>query len=284
MKLVELTQTIVGEVVEDKDSLTRKEIRGLLFAGIGLFIYGLIFIYNIIPGVPFGGNLLDYSQARDIDKLFGIDSFFNSGYVFVITLGFFICGFLYALGAKKISNHRELCDYLSHSLDGIGKVIVLIFFASTFISLLKYTNIGELVTAALANVVNISNFSGIPLMLLVFVVSAISTLLLPSFTSRWQILAPTVVPAMMTAGFTPEAAQLVFTVGSSSTYILTPVMAYYVIYISYLEKYNKDGANVRKSFSYVLPYSIAIMVMWIILLVLFYIIKIDIGLKTGIVL
>ena len=104
------------EVVEDKDSLTKREMRGLIFAGIGAFIYGLIFIYNIIPGVPFGGNLLDYSQVRYIDKLFGIDSFFNSGYVFVITLLFFICGFLYAIGARKISNNRELCDYLSHSL------------------------------------------------------------------------------------------------------------------------------------------------------------------------
>ena len=273
-----------NEVVEDKDSLTRKEMRGLLFAGVGAFIYGLIFIYNIIPRVPFGGNLLDYSQARYIDKLFGVDSFFNSGYVFVITLLFFICGFLYAIGAKKISNNRELCECLSHSLDGIGKVIVLLFFASTYISLLKYTNIGELITAALANIINASNFNGIPLMVLVFIASAVSTILLPSLTSRWQILAPTVVPTMMTAGFTPEASQLVFTVGSSITYILTPVMAYYVIYIAYLEKYNKEGVDLKKSLSYVLPYSLFIMAMWVILLVLFYIVKINIGLHTGIVL
>ena len=273
-----------NEVVEDKDSLTKREMRGLIFAGIGAFIYGLIFIYNIIPGVPFGGNLLDYSQVRYIDKLFGIDSFFNSGYVFVITLLFFICGFLYAIGARKISNNRELCDYLSHSLDGIGKVIVLLFFASTYISLLKYTNIGELVTAALANVIGKSSFSGMPLMLLVFAVSSLSTILLPSLTSRWEILAPTVVPAMMTAGFTPETSQLVFTVGSSITYILTPAMAYYVIYIAYLEKYNKEGADIRKSFSYVLPYALSILVMWLVLLLLFYIIKLNIGLHTGIVL
>ena len=273
-----------NEVVEDKDSLTKRELRGLIFAGIGAGIYTLIFIYNIIPGVPYGGNLLDYSQVRYIDKLFGVDSFFNSGYVFIITTLFFICGFLYGIGARKIKNNRELCDFLSNSLNDIGKVIVLLFFASTYISLLKYTNIGELITAFLANVVGSSNFSGIPLMLLVFAVSLLSTVALPSLTSRWTILSPTVVPVMMTAGFTPETAQLVFTVGSSITYILTPVMAYYVIYVAFLEKYNKDGTWVRKSFSYVLPYSLGIMVMWIVLLVLFYIIKINIGLHTGIVL
>ena len=272
------------EIVEDKDQLTRKEFRGLLFAGIGALIYAIVFIYNIIPGLPFGGNLLDYSQARYIDKLFGVDSFFNSGFVFVITMLFFLCGFLYAIGAKKIESHRDLCNYFSRSLDGIGKVIVLVFFASTFISLLKYTNIGELITAFFANVVSKADFSGIPLMILVFVISALSTLLLPSLTSRWNILAPTVVPTMMTAGFTPEAAQLVFTVGSSVAYILTPVMAYFVIYVSYIEKYNKEGTGIRKSISYLIPYTLGIMAMWIILLVLFYVIKFNIGVHTGMVL
>ena len=272
------------EILEDKDSLTRREMRGLLFASFGAIIYLLIFIYNIIPGIPFGGNLLDYSQARYIDKLFGVQSFFNSGFVFVITMLFFICGLLYGIGAKKIENHRELCNYLSNSLDGIGKVIVLIFFASAFVSLLKYTNIGEVFTAFLANLLSSSNFSGIPLMILVFMISGLSTLLLPSLASRWQIMSTSVVPTMMTSGFTPEAAQLVFTAGSSCAYILTPVLAYYVIYVSYIEKYNKEGTGVKKSISYLLPYSFGIAAMWIILLVLFYVIKLNIGIHTGMVL
>ena len=275
---------VADEIVEDKDQLTRREFRGLLFAGIGALIYIIIFIYNIIPGIPFGGNLLDYSQARYIDKLFGVDSFFNAGFVFIITMLFFICGFLYAIGAKKIENHRDICNFFSHSLDNIGKVIVLVFFASTYISLLKYTNIGELVTAFFANIISHASFTGVPLMLLVFVISGLSTMLLPSLVNRWQILAPSVVPAMMTAGFTPEASQLVFTVGSSITYILTPVMAYFVIYVSYIEKYNKEGTGIKKCISYLLPYSLGIMAMWIALLILFFIVKLNIGVHTGIVL
>ena len=272
-----------NEVIEDKDSLSRREVRGLLFAAFGAILYLIVFIYNIIPKVPFGGNLLDYSQVRYIDKLFGTQSFFNSGYVFVITFLFFICGFLYGIGAKKISNHRELCDYLSHSLDDIGKIIVVIFFASTFISLLKYSNIGELVTAFLANVIAKTNFTGLPLVFLVFIVSGLSALLLPSLASRWQILSTSLVSSMMTSGFTPEMAQLVFTVGSSIAYMLTPVMAYYVIYLSYIEKYNKDGIGMRRSIYYLLPYAIGIMAMWVLLLILWYVIKLPLGINTGIV-
>ena len=273
-----------NEVIEDKDSLTRREVRGLLFAAIGAILYLIVFIYNIIPNVPFGGNLLDYGQVRYIDKLFGVSSFFNSGYVFVITILFFICGFLYGIGAKKMSNHREICDYLSNSLDGIGKVIVLLFFASTFISLLKYSNIGELVTAYFANIFARVNFNGLIVLIFAFVISGLSALLLPSLTARWQILSTSMVSTMMTSGFTPEAAQLVFTVGSSITYILTPIMAYFVIYISYLEKYNKEGIGVRKGIYYLLPYALSILAMWLILLILWYIIKLPLGINAGIVL
>jgi cation diffusion facilitator family transporter len=67
---------------------------GLTFSLIVGAIYLLIFIYNIIPGLPFGGNLLDYSQTLYIDKLFGYNSFFNSGFVFVVTFLFFLLDFI----------------------------------------------------------------------------------------------------------------------------------------------------------------------------------------------
>ena len=272
------------EIVEPKEKLTKREKRGLLLALFGATIYLIIFIYNIIPSVPFGGNLLDYSQTRYIDKLFGYDSFFNSGFVFVVTILFFILGLLYGIGTKAITNHRDICDFLSHSLDGIGKIIVLIFCASMFISLLKYTNIGSLVTAALAKMLSNTNFVGVPLILLVFIISMISTILLPSFVNRWAILSGTVVPMMMTAGFSPEFAQLIFTTASSIVYPLTPAMAYFVIYVSFMEKFEKDGTGILKSTRYLVPYSVAILVMWVVLILMWYFVGIPLGISTSAIL
>lgn len=268
------------EIIADKDKLTKKELRGLIFACAGAIAYILLFIYNIIPNAPLGGNLLDYSQSRYIDKLFGYDSFFNNGFVFVITFLFFIAGLLYGIGTKSINNHRDICNYLSHSLDGIGKVIVLLFFASMFISLLKYTNIGLLLTALFANILSGSTFGGVPLMLLVLFVSLITTVLVPSFVNRWAILGGTIVPLMMASGFSPEFAQLVFSVGSSILYPLTPAMAYFVIYISYMEKYDKEGIGVTKCIKYMTPYAIAILAMWIVLLLLWYLVGIPLGINS----
>lgn len=272
------------EIVDPKEKLTKREKRGLFLALFGGAIYFMIFIYNIVPYAPLGGNFLDYSQTRYIDKLFGYDSFFNSGFVFVVTILFFLLGLLYGLGTKNINNHRDICDFLSHSLDGIGKIIVLLFCASMFISLLKYTNIGSLVTAGLAKILTYTNFGGVPLILLVFFISMISVLLLPSFVNRWAILSGTVVPMMMTAGFTPEFAQLIFTSASSIMYPLTPAMAYFVIYVSFMEKYEKDGTGLLKSTKYLLPYSFAILAMWIVLILIWYFVGIPLGINSKVIL
>ena len=272
------------EIVTDKEKLTKREVRGLVLAAIGAIIYILIVIYNVIPNLPFGGNFLDYSQSRYIDKLFGYESFFNSGFVFVVTIFFFIVGLLYGVGTKNIQNHRDVCNWLSHSLDGIGKIIVLLFFASMFISLLKYTNIGTLVTAVLCNIADGVEFSGVPLILLLFIISVLSTILLPSFVNRWAILSGTFIPMMMTAGFTPEYTQVIFNAGSAIAYGLTPAMAYFVIYVSYLEKYNKDGVGLMKSIKYIIPYTLVIGAMWIVILLLWYFIKIPLGISSFVIL
>lgn len=89
---------------------------------------------------------------------------------------------------------------------------------------------------------------------------------------------------MMSGGFTAEFSQLVFTVGSSIMYPLTPVMAYFVIYISFLEKYDKDNVGIIKSIKYMVPYALIILAMWIVLLLLWYVIGIPLGLSSSSVL
>lgn len=269
------------EIIQDKEKLTKREFKGLLVAGLGALIYLLIFIYNIIPGLPFSGNLLDYSQARYIDKLFGYESFFNSGFVFVVIFLFFLTGLLYGIVTKSINNHRDICNHLSHSLDGIGKVIVLIFCSSMFVSLLKYTNIGTLFIAYLTNMMADANLSGLLLVFFLFIISMVSTLVLPSFVNRWAVLSGTAVPLMMTAGYTPELAQLVFSAGSSLAYGLTPAMAYFVIYISYMEKYDKEGSGLISCAKLLFPYAFLVGVLWIVLLVIWILVGIPLGIGAS---
>jgi len=263
---------------EKEDYLTKNEKRGLFISSICGIIYLLIFIYNIIPGLPLGGNLLDYSQTLYIDKLFGYNSFFNQGFVFVVTLLFFILGLSYGLATKHLKTQKDVSEALSYSLDRIGKVLVLIFFASSLIFIFKKTNIGSVVTANFANIISNSNFTGIPLILTMFIFTALSTLVLPGSVNKWSIMSGSVVPVFMNAGLSPEFATVVFRAGESVTYGLTPIMAYFVIYLAFMELYNgSEHDGLFGNIKYIIPYSLATMAMWIVIMLLFYITGLPLG-------
>lgn len=272
------------EEMENDFTLTKRQLRGLVIAGFAGLLYLLFFIYCIIPGLPLSGALLDYSQEFYIDKLFSVDSFFSTGFVFVVTMFFVILGFFYGIGAKTIRNNKDLCDDLGHSLDGIGKTLVLIFFASTFISILKRTNIGEVLTAALTNIISIDGIGAFPLIIILFIISAIVTLFLPGSSFKWAIMAGIAVPAFMNVGLSPEFAQVIFRFGESVTMGLTPLATYYVIYLAYLEKYNQDEKpiNLFKTLKYQIPYSVAVGVILLSLLIVWYIIGLPLGIGGSI--
>ena len=259
----------------------KNEKKGLIYSLIAGSIYMIIFIYNIIPGLPFSGKLLDDTQLLYIDKLFSYDSFFSNGFVFIVTLFFVILGLFYGIGAKTIKNNKDLCDDLGHSLDGVGKIIVLIFFASTFISIFRYTNIGEVVVATLANLLNNLSFTGIPLIILLFIIVVISTILVPSSITKWTILSGIVIPVCMAAGISPEYSQVLFRFAESSAVGLTPLFAYYIIYLAYLEKYNQTEKpiNIMKSIKYQLSYSVLTFICLLVLAIIWYLTGLPIGIN-----
>lgn len=269
------------EFPETENYLTKREVRGLLLASAAGLIYFLIFFYNLVPFLPFGGNLLDYSQDFYIDKLFNYNSFFNQGFIFVITVYYIILGTVYGLVTKSIENHRDFSKSLSHTLDGIGRVIVLIFLASTLIFIFKESNIGNVVTAYLANFISNTGFSGIPLIILVFFVSIISTVFLPGTQYKWSILSLPILKTFIDSGLSPEMGTLVFRAGEGVTYGLTPIMAYFIIYVSFMELYSKsDESSISNYIKHVSRYSLFIIPIWIVLFILFYIMKVPLGLGS----
>lgn len=259
--------------------LDKKKKRGLLLSLTVGILYTLVFIYNIIPGLPLSGSLLDYSQKLYIDKLFGYNSFFNQGFVFIITFLFFILGFFYGIGAKTIKNNRDVCEYFGHSLDNIGKSLVYIFFASTLISIFKETGIGNVLVAYASNYLAGANLNGISLIIISFILVVVLTILVPSPVTSWSILSSSMVPVFMNAGMTPEFSMLVFRAAHSVSYGLTPLMAYFVVYLLFMDKYNEENKliNLFTSIKYILPYALATIIIWLTLLIVAYVIGLPIG-------
>lgn len=265
----------------DKVRFTNRELRGLV-VGIGAaLLYILLVVYMVVPGLPFSGGLLDPNGTFYIDKLFGVNSLFSQGFVFIITFLFIIVGLSYGFMAKTLNNNQDVSECFSYSLDGIGSILVLIFVSSLFISTFQKSNIGLVVVALLSQLMNVFSFSGIGLVILLFIISIIAGLFYTGLVSKWQVMSGQVVPALMNASVSPEFAQIVYVGGSSLSLAFTPVMLYYVIYIAYIEKYDKNNqVTLTKTFSYMTSYGAAMIVLWILLILGFYISGLPIGIGS----
>jgi aminobenzoyl-glutamate transport protein len=259
--------------------LGRREYRGLIFAIAAGTIYLLAILYNIIPGLPFSGNLLDHTQHFYIDKLFSYESFFSDGFVFVVMIFFVTLGLFYGIGAKTIKNNNDFCEDLTHSLDGTGRTLILIFLGSILVNVFKKTNIGTVIVVSLSNILKDSSFTGLPLVIILFFISAISTLFVTNPTAKWAIISTSAIPAFMNGSLSAEFAQLITRFGECATIGLTPMLAYFTIYIAYLEKYNQQEKpiNFFKTLRYQAIYGLVIGAVLLLLLIGWYFIGIPIG-------
>ena len=90
----------------------------------------------------------------------------------------------------------------------------------------------------------------------------------------------------MTAGISPEFTQVIYRFAESSTIGLTPLFAYFVIYLAYLEKYNQTEKpiNLIKSIKYQIPYSIVTFIGLLVMIIIWYLTGLPIGLHGASVL
>ncbi len=269
------------EYDEEALVITNKELRGLII-GLGLgIIYTLLVIYMIIPGLPLSGAFLDHSGERYIDMIFGNNSLFAKGFIFIVTFAFFLIGIGYGFMTKTIKNNKDVTDSLGHSLDDIGSSIVLIFFASLFINVYEESHIGLVITGFISSLIGSLNFTGIGLILITLICIAIANIFCPSSIVKWSMLSSIIVPLFMNASISPEFSQLVYVAGDSITNGLTPLFMYFVIYIAFMEKYNKgEMVTLFGSIKTLIPYSVYSLIIWAIVLVGFYLIGIPIGIGS----
>ena len=129
-----------------------------------------------------------------------------------------------------------------------AEMVMLLFVASQFISIFRETNIGTIIATWGANILGSVSFSALPLIIISLVLIAIANIFVTTPSSKWQIFAPVMVPAMMQANISPQFAQFILRAGDSMTAGITPLLAAFAIYIGYLNIYNKDkNTNYNKS-------------------------------------
>lgn len=275
------------EIENRKQEPTKTEIKGLIIAIISVVAILLPIIYCIIPGLPFSGLLLYLKDSGYVNQLFGSNSYFYKGSVFIFSFLLMLAGLVYGLRVKTFKNNRDFVDGMNYYLKDLSSLLVLIFFAAQFCLIFKQTNLGVFVVASLTNWISELQLTGIVLVLVTFFLTLVSTLLVPVSSTKWAILAPIIVPMFMQSSLTPEFAQAVFRAADSSVKGITPLFTYFVILIGFLQIYNKkknDPVTISRAISLMAPYTVAFTVLWLAIVIIFYTLGIPIGISTKVTL
>lgn len=257
-----------------------REKKGLRYSLVAAIIIAIIFIYSIIPGLPLSGMLLDLKQEAYVDQLFGANSYFQDGFTYLLSLFFMITGIAYGIGAKTIEDDKDLFQKLGEKLSSIGILLVMIFFAAQFVSIFKESNIGTIIVVGLTNLLKSLPISGALLLVIAFIIIAVSNIFLTTSLAKWQIISPVLVPMMMQLNMSPQFAQFIFRAAESSTNGITPLLAYFVVYIGYLNIYNKESDksfSIKEGIGYMIPYFIGLTLTWLIIILIWYIIGLPLG-------
>src|SRR5699024_9102597 len=120
------------------------------------------------------------------------------------------------------------------------------------------------------------SLTGIPLLLLFIVISAIINLFIGSASAKWAMMAPIFVPIMMQLGYSPELTQMAYRISDSTTNIITPLMTYFALIIAFAQKYDKK-MGIGTLISVMIPYSIFFLIGWSILLIAWIMFGFDLG-------
>ena len=251
--------------------------KGLKASFIVVGIVAVLSIYAIIPKLPLSGALLDNTQELYVNKLFGANSPFINGILFIISFTGLIASIVYGFITKQIKNDRDIIKLLTSNLNNIGELLLIIFFASLWIALFKYSNIGDVIVAIIFDIIRDANFSFILLIIFSFIAVLLSGVFVSSFADKWEMFAPALMTQFMKSNITPEFTGAIFRLASGISNVVTPVFPYFAIYVGYMGLYNKNDFSVKKCYNLLMPYFIGIIVLFLFIIVAWYVLGAPIG-------
>ena len=249
------------------EQITPLEKKGLRWAGIGTLIFIALMAWTIIP-----------ENGLFRDPLTGgiLKSPFFSGIIVGLLLLFFVPGLIYGIIVKTIKNDKDVMRHMTHSMQGMGGYIVLVFFAAQFIYWFNYSNLGLVLAIDGAQFLSHIGFTGIPLILAFLLLSAFLNMFMGSASAKWAIMAPVFVPMFMILGYHPGLTQAAFRIGDSVTNVITPMMSYFALIVTYAQRYDEKN-GIGTIISLMIPYTVVFMLVWAIMMTIWMLLGIPVG-------
>jgi len=265
--------TYEGRYKPDDTPVTALETKALKNALIALLVYVCIMAFLMFPQ-----NAL--FRSAEPGGAMTLKAFLHDGLIPAILLLFLIPGVAYGRTTGKLRTSHDLVAAMTEAMKSMGGYMVLAFFASQFIAYFGKTNLGLIVSFKGADALEAAGLTGLPLILLFILLSAFLNLFMGSASAKWAIMAPIFVPMMYRLGLSPALTQVAYRIGDSSTNIITPLMSYFAMIVVFMNKYEED-AGLGTLTSMMLPYSIAFLIFWSIMMALWILAGFPVGPDAG---
>jgi len=199
-----------------------------------------------------------------------------NGLIVFIALAFLAAGWAYGKGAGTIKSSVDVTKAMEKAIAGLGGLIFLLFVISQFNAFFTYTNMATVAAVNLGDWLERAGLGALPLLIgFVFVVGALD-LIMTGAIPKWAIFAPIFVPLLMRLNVSPEAVLAAYRVGDSPINSVSPMNAYFALIVSFARVYQKD-AGVGTVIALMLPYVIALFIVWPILLAVWQILGLPWG-------
>ena len=258
-----------GRPVEERTesiSLDNSQTHGLLRAtAAGVVFIGAVVVILLLPDSPFieSGQPLVESMVLDNIAIF-------------ISLFFTLAGIVYGYSTKAFTTLRAVPDAMIAGVINLAPVIVLFFAVAQFLAYFSWTGIGSVLTVNGADLLQRLEAPHLVVLIVIIVGVAFVNMIVTSGSAMWAIFAPILVPMMMYYGVRPEAAMVSFMIGDSVTNAVTPMSAYFVLALGFVQRYRKD-AGIGTLMAFTVPLSLAILIGWALFFCVWYLLGIPLG-------
>ena len=201
--------------------------------------------------------------------------------ILLISLFFVVTGVFFGVATGRFRKVADVVQAMVGQMNTMGYILVLTFFCYNFLGLLSYSGLGTYITYLGANGLLALGLDRFPVLLLIgFVLTtAMINLVIGGLMSKWMLLGPIFVPMLylVNPAMTPDYVAAAFRVADSSTNIVTPMMVYAGVILAFMRKY-RPGMGFGDMLLIMLPYSLAFLTVWTVLLVAFFVLGIPLGL------
>jgi aminobenzoyl-glutamate transport protein len=189
-----------------------------------------------------------------------------------------ILGIIYGFITGKFKSDADVVKGMVDSFKTLAGFLVLVFFAAQFVYFFNYSNLGIIFAIKGAQTLQTVGLTGIPLIVAFVLLSAFINMFMGSASAKWAIMAPVFIPMLMLIDppYHPGLTQAAFRIGDSVTNLITPMMSYFALIVTFAEKYD-EKYGIGTIISTMLPYTIVLTIIWVALLVIWMLTGLPLG-------